>query len=307
MKRTGVGKARDRKKRGGLQAIPEATRIVALLSDFGSRDAYVGVMKAVMLQIDPTLRLVDLSHDIEPFAVCSAAYVLYSAWDHFSAGTVFLAVVDPGVGSERAVLLATDGLKFLVCADNGTVSLLLRMRQSLRTYSPKDVLPYRSDSGAVPVAPTFHGRDIFAPLAARTAVRGFDSIRGRDLTPVLLEGVHSEIDSDNELVRGRIMHVDRFGNCITSVHEGDLGQLSAPDGRVSRTEVRAGGFRVAGVRQYYAQVAPKEPLAYFGSSGFLELALRNAHASSEYGLRTGDSVLVHKSKNDSRNWAAPSS
>ena len=153
--------------------------IVALLSDFGHRDAYAGIMKAVLLGLNPALRIIDLCHEIDRHHLLSAGYVLYTAWDYLPAATVFCAVVDPGVGSDRGFLMAEADSKILIAPDNGLISLLRRQKPGLRVFELKtQTLPasflsseLSGDRGGRNRGPggTFHGRDIFAPAAAASS------------------------------------------------------------------------------------------------------------------------------------------
>ncbi len=154
--------------------------IIALLTDFGGREGYAGIMKGMLLSCDPELKVVDLTHEIEPFAVTSAAYILYSAWDFFPKGTVFCAVVDPGVGSSRGIVLASVKERTVIAPDNGVISLLHRMYPGLEVFSLK------SNHPALPkeASATFHGRDIFAPAAALLDSGKEEELKGRGVERV---------------------------------------------------------------------------------------------------------------------------
>ncbi len=280
--------------------------IVALLTDFGDRDAYAGILKGVLLRLQPDLRLVDLTHRVEPYDVLQAAYLLLTAWDHFPAGTVFLAVVDPGVGSARGTLAAEAGGRILIAPDNGTVSLLARFRPDLRAFRLREEGPPPDDAhnggiieegrlrrriadGAEAPSATFHGRDVFAPAAARAAAGGLEAVRGEPVRPVLLPEALGPQRGPGPFLRGRILHVDRFGNCISSVHREDLARLGAAEDRV---RVRLGRARLRGLRRTYAQAPVGEALALFGSSGFLEVAVREGDAARRLGVRAGQTIDV---------------
>jgi S-adenosylmethionine hydrolase len=260
--------------------------LIALLSDFGTREAYVGVMKGVILALAPEARLVDLTHEIAPQAVSEAAYTLVSAVDYFPSQTIFCCVVDPGVGSERralAVQLAlTRSSAVVVCPDNGLLTpLLARVRQAVVLDNPRYHL--------VPVSATFHGRDIFAPAAAHLA-RGVPlGELGSPLSPealVRLEWPEPQVQDDG--FRAHVIHVDRFGNLITNL-PGDW--LSPP---WERWEVRLAAQRIRGIRRTYAEVAPGEALAYVGSGGYLELAVRQGSARDAWGADVGTDLEVVK-------------
>jgi hypothetical protein len=272
--------------------------VVALLTDFGTRDAYVGVMKAVILSRFPSLRLVDLSHEIPAHDILSGAYLLYSAWDYFPAGSAFCVVVDPGVGGPRGTLVAEEGGRYLVAPDNGLISLLARMKTGLSVFA----LDTAAVAGIFPPPPglrsgsTFHGRDLFAPAAALCAAGQADRVRGPELTPELLPAVRPKVRPPKVRpqsrtpghLEGRIIHVDRFGNCITSLHRSDLTGTFVSRGFL----VRAGRFSVRGLKTAYVEAEPGEALALIGSAEFLELSVREGSAARRYGLSTGDAVWI---------------
>jgi S-adenosylmethionine hydrolase len=296
--------------------------IVALLTDFGTRDAYVGVMKAVVLSRFPALRFVDLGHDLPPHGILPAAYLLYSAWDYFPPGSAFCAVVDPGVGGPRGTLLAEEGGRFLVAPDNGLISLLARMKPDLPVFSLETdaVLRVFPPPAGHPVSSTFHGRDLFAPAAALCAAGEAERIRGQRLAPVLLPEVRPRLESrEGRLcLEGWILHIDRFGNCVTSIHRSDLEKLPASPSAGASAEappvmdwdtaesaepwpasfaptgvlVTAGALSVQGVARSYGDVEMGQPLALFGSAGFLELSLREADAARRFELSVGRAVCV---------------
>jgi S-adenosylmethionine hydrolase len=275
------------------------SKIVVLLSDFGCRDGYAGIMKGVILSLDPGIRIVDLTHEIEPQNILSGAYVLYTAWNHFPRGSVFCAVVDPGVGSRRGSLFAEIGERYLIAPDNGLISLLVRMIADRRVYALRldSILELEKDerfaSGRFPdggstPSGTFHGRDLFAPAAALCASGYAGRVCGQAIEPVLLPDVLPEHSPNS--VTGRILHVDRFGNCISSVHSTDLACIrSQYEGRI---RVQAGEFCENRIRRTYADVPACDPLCLIGSSGFLEIAVREGSAAERFGITPGQSLTV---------------
>jgi S-adenosylmethionine hydrolase len=302
---------------------------VAVLSDFGYEDPYVGIMKGVMLSEVPELRIIDLGHAVRPQCVSSAAYCLYSAWDYMPSGTTLLSVVDPGVGSERAELLVEVAGRTLVTPDNGTVSLLQRMFGSLRAYRASAMVRAELRDRAFFLSSTFDGRDLFSPLAARMAAHGISSIRGEAAQPVLLPelseppALHGGRSADSGAqgpgesreLAGTVMHIDRFGNYVTSIHysdirrmEGEVGDSSASSADAERFYDERSSLAFAsrdasetaetrtpitrGIRRYFGEVAVGETLAYWGSVGFLELAVRNGNCAARYGFDIGDEVRL---------------
>jgi S-adenosylmethionine hydrolase len=254
--------------------------IVTLLTDFGQADSYVGTMKGVMLGICPEATLVDLSHQVHAQAVQQAAYLLSTAAPYFPPGTVHLVVVDPGVGGDRRAVVVQAERAVYVAPDNGVLGMALAGdpgRVAIHLSDPHYRLPA--------VSATFHGRDIFAPAAAYLA-RGTDPhqlgppINISDL--VTLPRLQPTVQPDGTYV-GQVLHVDRFGNLVTNHH------APAVKGQVF---VSIGGERIAGLNRTFSGVAPGELVAYVGSSGYLEIAVRNGNAAARLGLDVGAPVRI---------------
>ncbi len=249
--------------------------LVTLLSDFGLRDTYVAQMKAAVLSVNPQARLVDITHEVAPGDIFEAAFALETAYRLFPAGSVHLAVVDPGVGSARAPLALEAAGYYFVGPDNGLFSLVLAADPGVRAV--------RLRQDFRPVSATFHGRDVFAPAAALLAA-------GRPLTELgerLEECVRlalPEVRRAPGLVEGAVWHIDRFGNLITNLRPEHLeGQ------RVGK--VRAASWRSA-IGRTYSDVSKGECLALWGSAGYLEVACHGASAAERLGLGVGDPVGV---------------
>ncbi len=260
-------------------------RVIVLQTDFGSKDPYVGIMKGVMLSYFPRVAFVDLTHEINPFNILSASYHLHSSLPFFPEGTVFLSVVDPGVGSARKVLLASVHDRLVVTPDNGTLSITCRLDNSILTFLPEEKLLHSLIGKS---SSTFQGRDIFAPLAAIIARDGFRRIRGRESSPVVLPDAYPVIDSFERKIMGTIMHIDRFGNCISSIHESDLEKI----GGMTHKRITFFGSTIRGLVSAYSDVGVGEQVAYIGSAGFLEIGIREGNASETTGLGLKDEVLV---------------
>ena len=249
--------------------------IVTLLTDFGTADSYVAELKGVILSGAPGATLVDLTHEVPAGKVMAAQYVLSRAWHRFPAGTVHLVVVDPGVGTERRALAAECGGHRFVAPDNGVLSGL----------SPE------ARFVSLPIAPgisaTFHGRDVFAPAAARLAGGGgggaggarledvgsaiADPIRSPLPTPLLLEG----------WIAGEVVYVDRFGTLITNI----------PGAQVRRiATIMIAETAVGSLRRTFADVASGEVVAFVGSGGTVEIAVRDGSAAQRLGFTVGAPV-----------------
>ena len=243
--------------------------LVTLLTDFGTADGYVAELKGVLFSSAPGIQVVDLSHDVPPHDVEAGRLAVARYWRRFPPGAIHLVVVDPGVGSARkAIAVSSDG-RFLVGPDNGVLSpaLLLPGAQVVS-------LPVSAD-----VAPTFHGRDVFAPAAAALA-RGaaLDTLGSPLADPVIRRTPEAVRDGDGWL-RGEVIVIDRFGNAVTNL-------FGVHDGEVHI------GPRTVPLRRTYAEVASGEPVALVGSSGLIEIAIRDGSAAAVLGLGRGSPVLV---------------
>jgi S-adenosyl-L-methionine hydrolase (adenosine-forming) len=253
-----------------------APRLLTLLSDFGLAEGYVGAMKGAILTREPALALVDLTHAIAPGDIDAASVALAQAAPHFPAGTVHLAVVDPGVGSERQALACRIGSHFYVAPDNGLLSGVLEL-------APVEAARAIADPRFAPrdASPVFHGRDIFGPAAAHLAVGGPLEALGPALDPQkLVRRSLPAPERAGDAWIARVRHVDRFGNLITN--------LALP-AETSAGSARVGPHRIAFARTYSA-VVPGALLALRGSSGQLEIARNGASAAEE--LRIGRGAVV---------------
>ena len=247
--------------------------VVALLTDFGHRDCYVGVMKGVILSICPKARLVDLCHEIPPQDLASASRALIANARYFPEGTIFAAVVDPGVGTARAAVAARAGGRFYLAPDNGLLGHL-EVDRAVRIENKDLILQ--------PASRTFHGRDVFAPAAAHLA-RG---VKLDDLGPRVGKLKTLDLPEPRRTRAGRVgevVAVDRFGNLITNIPAALAAEGAA---------VRLGRRWIGRVVPTYASVKPGAFAALVGSSGVLEIAVRNGDARSTTGAAVGAPVLV---------------
>lgn len=278
----------------------EQAPLVALLTDFGTADGYVGTMKGVVLGIVPDARLVDISHEIAPQDVRQAAYVLYTAYCFFPPHTVHLIVVDPGVGSTRRPIAVRTSVGSFVAPDNGVLSYVMAredVEAVVELADPRYRLPE--------VSHTFHGRDIFSPAAGHVAAGVPIEALGPPVPdPVTFPAPRLEISVQG--VAGEVLHVDHFGNVITSVGLlswteseltlepafGDVGGGERVRFQAAGAVVVVAGHEIAGVHRTYAEVAPGETLALVGSEGHLEIAVREGNAARKLGLRAGDPVVL---------------
>jgi len=259
--------------------------IVTLLTDFGGRDGYVGALKGVLLTRCPEAKLVDLAHEIPPGDVAAAAFALAAAAPYFPPGTVHLAVVDPGVGTARRGLALELGAQRFVGPDNGLFSIVLADAAAaapptaMRASSLENAALWRA-----PVSPVFHGRDVFAPVAAHLAAGGRLEDVGPALAPdALVRLAASEPTESDGALRGAVIHVDRFGNLLTNL------RLPADAARAG-ARVEIDGHALPVVRTYGD--APSGALvALVGSTGRLEIAVNGASAAQRLGAGVGHVVI----------------
>ena len=257
---------------------------IALLTDFGVDDWYVGVMKGVFAQRAPGVPLLDVSHAVAPGDIRAGAFVLENARPWYPAGTVFLVVIDPGVGTKRRPIAVRAQEHYFVGPDNGvlTPALTLDGAES-RLIDPTEL-------GIETLSKTFHGRDLFSPTAAHLAVTGEFASIGEVVTDAIRLDPGRLLVSHDRLV-GQIVYVDRFGNCITDITAEQLEQFRG-DHDAAALQVRVGGAWIHGAVDTYGRVDEGELCALVGSSGRLEIAVRLGDASEQLGLQSGDSVEV---------------
>ena len=262
----------------GLSPAPYQGRpIVTLTSDFGTSDFYVAAMKAVLLRACPEARLIDVTHQVPRHDILCGSITLERAVDGFPPGTTHLAVVDPGVGTGRHLLVAEVKGQRVVCPDNGLITWAWRRHGAgdARAYE-LTWRPSREPSN------TFHGRDIMAPAAGMLAAGvSLERLASPIETPVLLH----VSPTDGAAGRAHVIHVDAFGNATTDLSHELLGE-----GRLKAVRVK--GRDLGRLRRTYWDVPPGKPLALIGSSGLLEIAVRDGSAAQELGLRVGDEVEV---------------
>jgi hypothetical protein len=263
-----------------------AFRLITLTTDFGLKDPYVAEMKAVILSICPEAVIVDISHEVEKFDIRMGAYFLASAAPYFPKGTIHVAVVDPGVGTKRQPLLIQARHNFFIGPDNGILAMAARKQGILHTYkivNHKLMLPRVSN--------TFHGRDIFAPVAAHVANGTPPTEFGPEIRDIVMPGFVKPRKEKNRLV-GEVLHVDRFGNIVTNVDEKEL-ELTKTE-TVVNIKLRNAKLRLK-LCKAYGEVEKSEALAIIGSHDFLEIAINQGNAAESFGARIGDEVILRRS------------
>jgi S-adenosylmethionine hydrolase len=256
--------------------------VITLLTDFGARDAYPGIMKGVVIAICPEIRIVDLTHEIPPQAVVAGALVLRSAVTYFPQGSIHVAVVDPGVGSARQALVVTTAHATLVGPDNG---LLAPAAAALGGATGVWRIERQPFVRAV-TSRTFHGRDVFAPAAAHLATGVLPSAMGPTVTQwhdLALPQPQREADA----IRGEVIYIDHFGNLITNVDADLLASF-----RDARLSVTIAGVCDVPLVSSYAEVPDGAALAVINSWNMVEIAIRNGHAADRLAVNAGASVVA---------------
>jgi hypothetical protein len=259
-----------------------ARPLIALLTDFGTADHYVGAMKGVILGICPDAALVDITHDITPHDVLEGDLELEACRTAFPAGTVFLAVVDPGVGSaRRGLAAASDDYRF-VAPDNGILTA------AFRAEAPSTVVELSGTQYArAEISRTFEGRDRFAPAAAWLAAGVDMAALGPPVADPVIIAIPTPVVGDG-LLTGEVLRIDRFGNLVTNIDR-DAWQRA---GKTGRPEIRVGGWRATRLVNTYADLADGETGALFGSRGCLEVSAREASAADLLAVRRGERIVI---------------
>ena len=243
--------------------------IVTLLTDFGLADAYVGAMKGAILTMHPKTAIIDLSHGVRPFAVLQGAFLLDSAWRSFPVGSVHVAVVDPGVGTDRKAIAFQAADHFFVGPDNGLFTFLTEpISETVALATPPEA------------APTFHGRDVFGPVAARLAAGAALAELGTPRQQEPLRLADAWASKVGEAWRAQVLHCDHFGNVITNLPIRTLARIKVINGAPVRTV------------ETYEDAQPNELVALVGSSGRIEFALRQGSAASRLHTAPGETLLV---------------
>jgi len=246
----------------------KTTGIITLLTDFGHKDPYVGIMKGVILSINSEARLIDLSHEVKAGAVLQAATLIRESYPFFPEGTVHVAVVDPGVGGDRRPIAVKTDTHVCIGPDNGLFWPIIASHQQIDIIHLMDRRYFLSS-----VSDTFHGRDIFAPVAAHISL----GVEPLDMGPTISDPVslpYPEPQVKGETLLGQVMHVDHFGNLITNIHRKELVRFLGTQQPI----IRIGNLVIIGMHRTYAKVNKGELLGLIGSSDCLEIAVNLGRA-----------------------------
>jgi S-adenosylmethionine hydrolase len=255
--------------------------VIALLTDFGTADYFVGAMKGVILTVNRSASIVDITHEIPPQDIEAGAFTLLTCYRDFPEGTIHVGVVDPGVGSSRRAIVVRAGSQYFVGPDNGLFSYVYDREPSVEVFHVTAEEYFRPSPSS-----TFHGRDVFAPVAAALS----KGISPETLGPAITDAVHlpslSPVKDESGKLRGRIIHVDHFGNCITNFTRSDLANPTTIDLHVNGTVVKT-------LRRFFTDeyASEAEIFAIWGSAGFLEIAVNRHSAATLLNAHRGDVVI----------------
>jgi len=256
-----------------------ANRLITFTTDFGLSDHFVGTMKGIVAGIAGQARVIDITHDIAPYNVPEAAFVIAEAWPYFPKRTIHVVVVDPGVGSARRPILAEAGGHFFIAPDNGVLSMVFDAApHKVRAISNPKLMRRK-------ISRTFHGRDVFAPAAAHLAKGAQAAAFGKLIHDYIRIGITRPSPAGKDAWRGTILKVDRFGNLITNFTARDFAGINARP-----FEMRSGSQRIHRLALTYAETEVGDLFVIVGSSGYLEIAANQTSAASLLGCSAGAPV-----------------
>ena len=244
--------------------------MISLLTDFGTADYFVGAVKGAILSVNPQAVIADITHEIPPQDIEAGAFTLLACYKTFPKGTIHVAVVDPGVGSTRRPIVVSANEQFFVGPDNGIFSYIYDREPSHRTFHVTAEKYFRPLPSS-----TFHGRDIFAPVAAALS----NGVKPRKFGPEILDQVRLPA----LLEPTRIIHIDRFGNCVTNITR----DIFKPD-----TNLLINGKTIRDFRNFYGEDSSTSPFAIWGSAGFLEISVNGGSAAKVLRVKRGERVVV---------------
>ena len=260
----------------------KASGFITLMTDFGLADGFVGTMKGVIYTINPDAIIIDMSHEIGSQDVSEAALLLEASYRYFPRGTVHVVVVDPGVGSRRRAIAVETEEYYFVAPDNGVLTRSLAREKAIKSVELTNPVYFLDE-----LSNTFHGRDIFAPIAAHLSLGTAIEAVGTEIND-LIKISFSEPEVTQSGVRGHIIHIDRFGNLITDIPRKLFETVVS--GR--RFAIKLAGVKLNRISRSYADVPAGEPLAIFDSFDNLEIAVNHASATEVLGIQKGDDIQI---------------
>lgn len=258
--------------------------IITLTTDYGTNDHFVGAMKGVILAINPEVQIVDITHGVLPFDVLDGALAIGNSFGYFPPRTIHVVIVDPGVGTARRPVLVAADQHYFVAPDNGVLSLACEQSETLHGWHITAEHYFRN-----PVSSTFHGRDVFAPVAAWLSKSWQTASFGEEITDFVRFAIPKPKASGDKAMKGVVLRVDGFGNLMTNFKPQDVPALTGADGKFT---IRVGNVQIAKLSPTFAQGASGEAVAVIGSSGYLEVAMNKANAARALGVARGSEVTV---------------
>jgi S-adenosyl-L-methionine hydrolase (adenosine-forming) len=266
-----------------LQERTLARPVVTLTTDYGMNDHLVGAMKGVILSINPDVQIVDITHNVIPYDILDGALTIGQAYNYFPPRTIHIVVVDPGVGTTRRPILVASDLHYLVAPDNGVLSSVYDQSQSLYGWHITAEHYFRN-----PVSNTFHGRDIFAPVAAWLSKSWQTSSFGDPVTDFIRFAIPKPKAAGNT-VKGVILRIDSFGNLMTNFTPQDFPALADPSAKIT---ISIGNAQIGKILPTFAQGQPGEPVGVMGSSGYLEIAVNKGNAARTLSVARGAEITL---------------
>lgn len=263
-----------------------ANPIITLTTDYGTNDHLVGTLKGVILKINPEAAIVDITHNVTPFDLLDGALAIGGAYSYFPPRTIHVVVVDPGVGTERRPLLVTAGNQYFVAPDNGVLSMVYERESTGLVVRHASAEHYYLQ----PVSKTFHGRDVFAPVAAWLSKNWQPGSMGEDITDFKRFAMPKPKKS-GAASKGVVLRVDSFGNLVTNFRSEDLSETILKNGAIS---LQIGTHPVTRLVDTFARGNNGEAVAYIGSTGFLEIGVNKGNASRALGIGRGTPVVLSK-------------
>lgn len=260
--------------------------MITLLTDFGTADYFVPAVKGVILSLNPQIQIIDLTHQIPAQDIAAAAFTLGACYRNFPAGTIHLAVVDPGVGSSRRAIVVEAGKQIFVGPDNGIFSYVFAREAPIRVFNVE-----REDLYRQPVSATFHGRDVFAPIAAHLS-NGLlpENVGGEISDYIRFEIPQPVVSEDGRRITGSVIHVDHFGNCITNL---TARELSPEHTEQAAAKLRFASQQITQFGSHFAQAVRQGKLfAYLGSAGYWEVALWCDSAAEKFAVSRGSQIIL---------------
>ncbi|MBI1821612.1 MAG: SAM-dependent chlorinase/fluorinase [Nitrospirae bacterium] len=255
--------------------------VITLTTDFGNKDYFVGSVKGVILQINPDIKIVDITHEIPPFSIQDGAFVIYSSFRFFPKGSIHLVVVDPGVGSERKSILVVSRSGFFLGPDNGLFSYIYEEDDPCQVYEITEKKFFLPSIGQ-----TFHGRDVFAPVAAWLSTEMESSSFGKLIENPIKFRIPKPVTEKNKIT-GQIIYIDRYGNLITNIKVANLSEID-----LTKCRLMIGAYSLAGGKKFYGEAGDKEPSFTINSSGHLEIFQNKSNAADFLHASLQDSVQL---------------